>query len=103
MGVSGFQQLLEILCRIGEIIQGCEYCKWCTPLSSLSAPGFILEALPEKLCLPAQHPRIDSAKTQRGVSATLVADRLRSVRKTFVVDSSKCSFSLNYSRMFMSY
>ena len=70
-------------------------------LTSFSAHALIPEEIPEQLCLPTQRPRIDRAKTQHGVSATLVAGRLRSVRKTSDVDSSQISVSLTYSRMFM--
>ena len=56
--------------------------------SSVSAPGSISKKLPEQRRRTAQRPRIDLAKTQHGVSATLVADRLRSVRKPSDADSS---------------
>ena len=56
--------------------------------SSVSAPAFIPEKLPEQRHPPTQRPRTDLAKTQLGVSPTLVADRFRSVPKHSDADSS---------------
>ena len=49
--------------------------------SSVSGPVSISENLVEQRRRPAQRIRIDFAKTQPVVSATMLADRLRSVQK----------------------
>ena len=50
--------------------------------SSLSEPVFLSEKLPEQRRRPAQRPRIDISKTHQSGLAELLADELRSKRKT---------------------
>ena len=45
--------------------------------SSVRAPVFILPKLPVQRHRPSKRPRIDLAKSQHGLSSTLLADRLR--------------------------
>ena len=56
--------------------------------SSVSALVLFTEKLLEQRRRPTQRTCIDLAKTQYGVSATLVDDRLRSTQKPSNADSS---------------
>ena len=50
--------------------------------SSLSELAFVADKLLEQRLCPAERPRIDIGKTQHSTAAKLLADRLRSNRKT---------------------
>ena len=56
--------------------------------SSLSEPVFVSERLPEQRRRPAQRPRIDISKTHHSGVAELLAEKLRSKRKTSNAESS---------------
>ena len=55
--------------------------------SSDFVPAFVPEKISEQIHRPAKFTGIDIAKTQHGVPATLVADRLRSVQNISDADS----------------
>ena len=56
--------------------------------ASLNEPVFVSETLPEKRHRPAQRPRIDISKTHHSGVAELLAEKLRSKRKTSNTESS---------------
>ena len=56
--------------------------------SSLSEPVFVSERLSEQRRRPAERPRIDNSKTHHSGVAELLAEKLRSKRKTSNAESS---------------
>ena len=83
-----FNDCEDFYAGLGKSLKAANFTSDVHSLSSFIVPAFLPEEFPEQLCLPNQRPRINRAKTQHGVSATLVAGRLRSVQKTSRVDSS---------------